>query len=231
MNPHPNWAALNDLADGVLDAPAREEVTAHIGECATCHASYSRLRSLLASAERSSAIEAPAAGWEGVRRAMERERNVTAAVRVEREPSAEREGRGRATLRRGLLPMAAAAILVVAATALVTSVALRGKAAVPAPNVTAAASKRDALAGDIERNYLATIDELNSVIAAPRSRLAPETGAAVTKNIAIIDAAIQEVRAALVREPASALLRGILAKNYQQKIELLRRAAERAAAN
>jgi len=53
--------------------------------------------------------------------------------------------------------------------------------------------------------------------------LSPETVVKVERALATIDLAIAEGREALLRDPANAALSELLASNYRQKIELLRR--------
>jgi hypothetical protein len=80
----------------------------------------------------------------------------------------------------------------------------------------------------LERGYLETVGELTEALNASRGKLAPETVRAVERSLRVIDDAIAEARDALMRDPASALLRDLLSKNYQQKVDLLRRASARA---
>jgi hypothetical protein len=76
----------------------------------------------------------------------------------------------------------------------------------------------------VERDYATTIRELTEGLDAERAHLAPETVAAVERSLAVIDSAIVEARSALARDPANVILRDLFSRNYQQKVELLRRA-------
>jgi hypothetical protein len=58
-----------------------------------------------------------------------------------------------------------------------------------------------------------------------RDELDPETILVVEKNLAIIDAAIEEARRALAEDPASGYLQGHLADAVRQRMNLLRQAA------
>jgi hypothetical protein len=64
---------------------------------------------------------------------------------------------------------------------------------------------RDALLGEF-REALAT--------------LAPETREAITRNLAVMQAAADEIDAALAKDPASGMLKGMLAGTYKRELQL-----------
>jgi hypothetical protein len=82
-----------------------------------------------------------------------------------------------------------------------------------------------------ERGYLASVEELRGQLEEQRGRLSPGTIAAVERTLATIDVAIAEAREALLRDPANVALSELLASDYRQKVELLRRAAQLDAAS
>ena len=67
-------------------------------------------------------------------------------------------------------------------------------------------------------------EDLERVLAEGRGRLAPATVAVLERNLALIDAAIVEARAALEADPANADLRALLWGAHRQKLDLLDRA-------
>jgi hypothetical protein len=77
-----------------------------------------------------------------------------------------------------------------------------------------------------ERGYLNSVSELREQLDAQRHRLNPATIATVERSLAAIDVAIAEAREALVQDPASTTLSELLASNYRQKVDLLRRATQ-----
>ncbi|MFL5538840.1 MAG: hypothetical protein ACJ8J0_07585, partial [Longimicrobiaceae bacterium] len=77
-----------------------------------------------------------------------------------------------------------------------------------------------------EREYQRAVDDLARVLETRRASLAPETVATLERNLAIIDAAIAESRAALVNDPNSRELTRMLSSTYDAKVQLLRRAVE-----
>ncbi|HVG44395.1 MAG TPA: zf-HC2 domain-containing protein [Longimicrobium sp.] len=87
--------------------------------------------------------------------------------------------------------------------------------------VTALAAFRPA-----EREYQQAVDDLARVLETRRASLAPETVATLERNLAIIDAAIAESRAALVNDPNSRELTEMLSSTYDAKVQLLRQAVQ-----
>lgn len=73
--------------------------------------------------------------------------------------------------------------------------------------------------------YTEEIDDLQGAIAERRSRLDPATVAVIERNLRVIDAAIEESKRALAKDPASDLLTALLSEALANKIRLLRRAA------
>src|SRR6266536_330104 len=77
----------------------------------------------------------------------------------------------------------------------------------------------------VQADFDRATDELSRVLAAERERLRPETVVLLERNLALIDAAIAESRAALARDPANGELRRLFTAASRQKVELLRWAA------
>jgi hypothetical protein len=64
---------------------------------------------------------------------------------------------------------------------------------------------RDALLGDFREAF---------------ATLKPETREAIARNLAVMQAAADEIDAALAKDPASGMLRGMLAGTYKQELQL-----------
>jgi hypothetical protein len=79
-------------------------------------------------------------------------------------------------------------------------------------------------AAAVEDIYGREIARLRRIIDQRRATLDTATVGVIERNLGIIDMAIRESRAALARDPASALLNEQLAKALEQKVELLRAA-------
>lgn len=73
--------------------------------------------------------------------------------------------------------------------------------------------------------YTEEIDDLQEAIAERRSRLDPATIAVIERNLRVIDAAIEESKRALAKDPNSELLAALLSEALASKVRLLRQAA------
>ena len=200
MCPHME-ATLNEYVDGTLAARARATVEAHLAGCAGCREAVAELRRLVGEAQ-------------GLPRSIEPERSLWTAIDariVQRATYNVRQAFWRGAL-------AAAAVLVIA---LAVYRLLPPFAAPYRP----AGQGWAAVQADFDR----ATNELSLILAAQRGRLRPETVALVERNLAIIDAAIAESRAALARDPANAELQHLWAAAARQKVELLRWATRVAA--
>jgi len=186
-------ATLNEYVDGTLPASDRAAVEAHLAECVGCRTAVAELRALVA-------------GAAALPTTVEPSRDLWTTIEARIVQRATYNVR-RAFWRRAL---AAAAVLAIALglyrllppfTALYRP-AGRGWVGVQA---------------DFER----ATDELSGIMAVERGRLRPETVALLERNLAVIDAAIAESRAALARDPANADLRRLFAAASRHKVELL----------
>jgi len=193
-------ATLNEYVDGTLAARERATVEAHLAGCAGCRTAVAELRRLVAEAQ-------------GLARSIEPERNLWTAI------DARIVQRATYNVQRAFWrgALAAAAVLVIAL----------GLYRLLPPST---AHYRPAGGGaGVEADFDRATNELSLILAAQRGRLRPETVALVERNLAVIDAAIAESRAALARDPANAELQHLWAAAARQKVELLRWATRVAA--
>ena len=194
-------AKLNEYVDGTLGVAERAAVEAHLAGCAGCREALAQLRALVA-------------GARGLPQAIEPARDLWASI--ERRIVQRATWNMRRVWWRGAV--AAAAVLVIA---LGLYRLLPPSTALYRP----AGEGWVAVQADLDR----ASDELSRILAVERERLRPETVALLERNLAVIDTAIAESRAALARDPASAELRRFFAAAARQKVELLRWAARVAA--
>jgi anti-sigma factor RsiW len=210
---------LSDYVDDALAPAERGDVERHLTSCGACAARLVDLRTLLtATRALPSSMEPPADLWIDVRSAI--------ASRAE----ARHLPRRHVWERWGLL--AAAALVLVVGSSAVTVVLMRQRTStarvpsVPASVASMAHLPLPAAMRAIEANYASTASELADALALQRPKLAPATVAKVEASLRVIDDAIAEARRALAEDPANRALLDIFSSNYQQKVELLRRAAE-----
>lgn len=224
MSAHPDWTTLNDHADGVLAAQQQDDVARHLEGCGECRARLERLRAVLGSAQSAAADVAPPAGaWGEIRARIEQQKVVPL-------PANAGAHAGRPVIR-----LAAAAVMLIVASSAVTVLVVNRDTA---PAATASVPSRDG-APDVqlvslppevaaaERGYLTTVEELTAALEESRALLAPETVQAVERSLRVIDDAIAEAREALLNDPSNLVVRDLLRKGYEQKVDLLRRTAAR----
>ena len=191
---------VRDLLDryvaGTLSPEERTDVEGHVRNCAACRADLDAAAVLAAPvAGLSREIPPPADLWPGIAR------RIT--------PPAWR----RRTL------AAAAVLLLMAGTSLVTVAVLRRGAVPPS-----AMSRTPAVVQLIDAEYGPRAQALETVLAGERSKLAPATIATVERNLAVIDRAIAESRAALAADPGNPDLRVLFRTSQAQKVALLEQA-------
>jgi uncharacterized protein (DUF2342 family) len=120
---------------------------------------------------------------------------------------------------------AAAAVLTLATAAGVryrlTSRPAPATAARTAPNAEGSAEAVEAELRAAESHYERAIQGLEKIAGAEQSSLDPTTAATLRKNLAVIDQAISESRAAVRAEPTSEPAANSLMENFKTKLALL----------
>jgi hypothetical protein len=139
--------------------------------------------------------------------------------------------------------LAAAALLLVAGSSLVTSLVInRNSQRTLARQLESGRVARDARPADVtssapatlaeftakENDYISTANRLSAVLDSSQVQLSPETVSKLKQSIRTIDAAILEARRALAADPANRQLMEMLSNSYDQKVDLLRRTTEMA---
>ncbi len=121
----------------------------------------------------------------------------------------------------------AAAFLVASVSALLTWGALRDPQPVSPPVVAQApAGETDIVPvrygpnSGLSAGELAVRDELLGQFRSAFVTLKPETRDAIVKNLAIMQTAADEIDAALAKDPASGMLKGMLFGTYKQELQL-----------
>jgi anti-sigma factor RsiW len=222
---HPNDTIIHDYVEDALDAGARAEVDRHLDACAACRLLVDDLREIRGVASSMGLREPPARSWSRIERAIRMEPRADGAA------AGPAEGRRRATARDGAARyawLAAAAALVIA-----TGVGLRFYTA-HRPDPTSATSADGAAVGasaaaqsieaelrEAEAHYEKAIKGLEQITSSEQNTLDPGTAATLQKNLAVIDQAISESRAALHVQPDSEPAQQSLLDSFKTKITLL----------
>jgi anti-sigma factor RsiW len=216
---HPEDAVLNDFVDDALGASERQEVARHLETCAACRQMVDDMSEIRKVAGSLDEREPPARAWSRIERAIDLEQQAGAGAAVSRTTSP--AGRPWAWL-------AAAAVLTLA-----TLVGVRyGLGALRAP-AAPASTGQSAAAGEVsaqdveaelraaESHYDKAIKGLEQIANSERGSLDPATAATLQKNLAVIDQAISESRAAVREQPTSEPAAQRLMENFRTKLALL----------
>jgi anti-sigma-K factor RskA len=235
---------IGDYVDGTLEAGRRSDVERHLEDCESCRRLVEDLREIRRTAAALDPRDPPVRAWTRIERAIRLQAEhrgaagdgrgeVTAAGRS----SAAAAGQRSAWIWRSGL--AAAAVLVLAAVVGVRywwhgatrppapSSAARGalSASPDAAGAQGSASEDAAFVEaelrEAEAHYDNAIKGLEQIAAAEKGALDPATAAALQKNLAVIDQAISESRAAVLAQPTSEPARDSLMESFKSKLALL----------
>jgi len=201
---------LSEYLDGELSVEERRACERHVEACPACAAVLTDLRDVVARAQRLEDQPPARDLWAEVADRVRAPRRRRVAFSVPQ-----------------LLAASLALVVVSAGTAwLATSV---GRDARPSGAAALVAEQPVAVFAALP-GYDAAVADLERVLEERRNQLDPATVRVLDENLAVIDQAIAEAYAALVRDPASQYLSQHLAETMWQKVRLLRRAAEFAVA-
>lgn len=205
---------LVDLVDGRLDPAEQRDVERHLEACAECRALVTDLRSIRAAAFMLDRREPPMQVWT----------KLQSAVAAEPLPKG----------RWGSLPVwlgAAAALML--ATVIGLLPLINRNAASTTPTTAAAPAVNEPTMDSItaefaaaEKHYQKAIDDLQTIANKDTGELDPQVAAVLQKNLALIDQAISESRAALQAQPSSANAQEGLFDALRGKVALLQQTVE-----
>ncbi len=217
---------LVDIVDGTVDPLRQREVERHLDACAACRTLVTDLRAIQAGAFTLDRLEPPARVWD---RIQERLANEALLADV--------GGLGSWSARSvAWRPWLAAAAALLLATAIgVYSVV--GRNAAPgarAPaDVAATTPGAEELVASVEADLLAAeahyekaILGLEQIARSDNDALDPQVAAVLQKNLLLIDQAIEESRAAVRAQPASANAQESLFDAMRNKVALLQQTVE-----
>ena len=203
---HPDGVTLSELVDEGLPAAEAADVRQHLASCAECRTLVDDLQRVKAAATTLPPLQPRREAWTRVERAL----------RANPAP-------------RRTLPLAWLA----AAAALLLAVLIGYKLAdvrrqpAPAPNVTAEAADPasaqyvEAELRQAEDHYQKAFTKLQQSMNDGKGSLDAQTAATLEKNLAVVDQAISESRAALRAQPTSVPAQASLLESFKSKISLL----------
>jgi hypothetical protein len=234
---HPSDLTLNAFVDLALAGAEQADVERHLAACERCRTLVGDLREIRRAAGALGPIEPPAAAWSRIDASIRAEDDARLKPSRSTEPPEregfavppEREGFARATV--GWLVLAATLILA-------TVIGLRLGPLAPSRPTAPTTTEAPAAAGtdaantstaesvesemrQAEDHYDKAIKGLEQIAQEGEGEIDPAMAATLKKNLATVDQAIDESRAAVRSEPTSEPARNSLLDNFATKITLL----------
>jgi anti-sigma factor RsiW len=227
---------LSEYLDGELATAERALCDAHLAQCVTCRETLDELQTVVAVAKQDRDLMPVNDLWPGVLQridpAQTESHNRQSPPLVWGRPS------GRPKQISFTLPqLALAASLLIAVSAGVAYIAAGRALSRPATVATAetpiqaVAEPTLAPSGDIvpanfaDAQFDRAVSDLERVLVEQRDQLDPRTVMVIERNLAAIDEAIRQARAALSADPGNLFLNSHLADARRRKLDLLRQAA------
>lgn len=196
---------LYDYVDDSLNPDERRLLEVHLGQCGQCREELVAIRALRSRTSTLPRTLIPARDlWPGIR------------VRHRSRPSVVSLSRMR---------LAAAAVILVAATSGITALIVGRDASNSAISNDASLAKSGSSYPAhlrLESDFDAASVDLIAHLKQTRATLRPETIELMERNLVVINRAIDEIQTALKREPHNETLRLMLANTYRQKLDLLK---------
>ena len=221
---HPTETAINDYVDGTSDPFERNAVETHLATCEVCRQMVDDLQEIKRVTGTLELREPPVRAWGRIERAIKLEQGNDTAR------SGSYASFGKPGWRKpGTIPywLAAAAVLLLATVVGLRYVPGRNQAGSDGDGVeTSASASRaaDAIESELrlaESHYENAIKGLEAAAKSDEDALDTRTAATLQKNLAVIDQAISESRAAMRAQPASEPAKQSLIENFKTKIALL----------
>jgi anti-sigma factor RsiW len=218
---------LSDYIDNELDAGETADLEEHLASCAACRTTLEELRAVVTAAAALPDVPPLNDGWPSILGRIRADAE-TVAVLPFRTPDA-RSRRFSFSMQQ---LAAAAAVLIFASGGSVWVLTRMNSTVVTPTTVVAAAPDSPASPADFAASFVTTttasygdaVHDLEVQLQSRRGELDPATLEIVERNLATIDAAISEARAALSADPSNGYLYRHLDDTMMKKVELLRRA-------
>lgn len=214
MNTEDRDWMLNDYVDGALDSAQREEFERELVTDPALRAEVSELRLLLnRAATLPASIEPPAALWQGIEERIQQGAR-TNVVRFQRKHTALWWRMGGYAAAAALAAMTGLGYWAYQRPAETVQVAAPVSAPEAPPDIASARSKAD-------EAYTLARAELLDALAQRREAFSPEMKTVLRDNMAVIDAAINEINVALADDPENPVLLHMLVATRDKELNLL----------
>ena len=210
---------LVDFIDGRLDPAQERDVERHLDACANCRAMVVDLRTIRAAAFMLDRHEPGPEVWTSLQQRLAAEPVPRNRARVLAMPA-------RASWR---VWLAAAAVIVLATSIGVLPLLRRAGPAAPPQESAGAEATVESVTAEFEaaeQHYQKAITDLETIAKQDTGELDPQVAAVLQKNLAVIDQAIGESRAALQSQPASGTAQEGLFDALRSKVALLQQTVE-----
>ena len=199
---------LSEYVDGDLTDAERQQLERHLEVCASCRATVTELRTVVAEARRLEDVPPVRDLWPAVARSASRPSRRVSISFVEL--------------------LAASVFIALVSGLTVWVLTARGRVSTPAPATEAAVVVPVSSGG---ATYDRAVADLLQSLDEGRRQLSPRTIEVMERSLGTIDRAIAEASAALEQDPGNVFLSLHLARERQRKLALLRQVqnvAERA---
>ena len=208
---------LSEYLDDELPPAERAALEAHLLECMECGRTLQELRLVVARAAQLHDREPERDLWSGIAARV-------SAGEVEEVPATS-PGKRRVSFSIPQL-VAASIVLVLMSAGSMYLLFQRGQAGTQKVAESTPVRPINPTVRAVTRNYDDAVEELEAVLAQNRDQLDTATVRILEQNLAIIDRAISDARAALGQEPTNPYLGRYLDQAMQKKVQLLQRATK-----
>ena len=209
---------LSEYLDGELDNTERAALEAHLATCGQCYATLADLRDVVARAKALENREPVKDLWAGIRAGMTATRGA-----VTGRPAVRPSGRRFTFSAPQLLAASIALALVSGGGMWMALKPSSGGGVTPVAGTRQTDSRERITPVTWTSQTDQAVAELEDALTRNESQLDTATVRVVRQSLAVIDRAIIDARAALLRDPGNTYLNLHLAKTMRRKVELLRR--------